>query len=139
VGIQLVENNAFSHGGNTGSSPVGSAKDFKDLGSASPNQPAGVRQSYLPELMITIDWNRRSRCTGNRNHGALEFAIIMIIMGRNAQTGWALIPGGWRAKPAFRMPCAKHRNYIGALSGSGLEFAPKPDIAPADYLIPHDN
>jgi hypothetical protein len=26
VGITIVENNAYSHGGNTGSSPVGSAR-----------------------------------------------------------------------------------------------------------------
>jgi hypothetical protein len=114
VGIQVVENNAFSHRGNTAPSPVGSAKDFKDLRSESPNQPSGVRQSHLLKPMITIDWNRRSRCTGNRNHDALEFAIIMV---RNAQTGWALISGGWRAKPAFRTPCAKHQNPYSSFIG----------------------
>lgn len=29
----------------------------------------------LPDPVITIDRNWRSRCTGNRNHDALEFAI----------------------------------------------------------------
>jgi hypothetical protein len=32
VGIKVVEHSTFSHGGNTGSGPVGSAKDCEDCG-----------------------------------------------------------------------------------------------------------